>query len=138
MPSLHHDIAHLLDTNVLSELLKPEPDAGVAAWAVGVLKTGIGVVTVEEVRYGLSWKPNERMAEWFEAFLRRGCVVLPVTEEIARCAGDLRGSLRRKGRTRSQADMLIAATASVHGLTVVSRNASDFEGCGIAVLNPFA
>ena len=46
--------------------------------------------------------------------------------------------LKGRGQTSTQADMLIAATAQIHGLTVVTRNVRDFDGCGIAVLNPFS
>ena len=63
--------------------------------------------------------------------------VLPVTGTIARRAGELRAAFAGRGMARSQPDMLIAATAQVHALTLVTRNVRDFDGCGIAVLNPF-
>ena len=84
---------------------------------------------------GLSWHPTARLLAWFDAFVQRH-EVLPVTTDVARCAGALRGQLR--GQTRTQADMLIAATAQIHALTIVTRNVRDFDGCGVAVLNPFA
>jgi predicted nucleic acid-binding protein len=92
---------------------------------------------VEEVIYGLAWKPNPRVRAWFEGFLETYCDVLPATAEIARRAGELRGELQARGQTRSQSDMLIAATAQLHALTLVTRNSDDFEGCGIPQLNPF-
>lgn len=64
-------------------------------------------------------------------------VVLEVTETIGRRAGEMRAVFSQRGQVRSQADMLIAATAQVHALTLVTRNVRDFDGCGIAVLNPF-
>jgi len=63
--------------------------------------------------------------------------VLDITPAVARRAGELRAFLQASGQVRTQADMLIAASAQVHGLTLVTRNTRDFDGCGIAVLNPF-
>lgn len=65
------------------------------------------------------------------------CRVFPITEAVARCAGTLRGQLRAAGETRTQADMLIAATAQVHQLELATRNVRDFRGCGLALLDPF-
>ncbi len=63
--------------------------------------------------------------------------IIPITEAIARRAGELRGEFTMRGIVREQADMFIAATAQVHALTVVTHNIRDFEGCGIGLLNPF-
>lgn len=128
----------LCDTNVLGELSRPQPDAGVVEWAGSVSVILLSVVTVEEVMYGLSWKPRPKTLAWFEGFLEEQCEVLPVTERIARVAGALRGQLQAAGDTRTQADMLIAATAIVHETSVVTRNTGHFEGCGVTVLNPFS
>ena len=73
----------------------------------------------------------------FEQFLSGHCTILPVTADIAKRCGQLRGTLQARGKTRSQADMLIAATAQMHQLTLVTHNARDFEDCGITFLNPF-
>lgn len=128
----------LVDTNVLSELARPKPDPGVVRWAEEIpLPVSLSVVTVEEIHFGLAWRPNTEIRAWFERFLAESCRVLPVTEGIARRAGELRGRLRGDGRTRTQADMLIAATAQAHQLPLATRNVRDFEGCGIPLVNPF-
>ncbi|PSN18132.1 PIN domain-containing protein [filamentous cyanobacterium CCP5] len=128
----------LCDTNIISELCKPQPNPGVIAWSAEVTTIVISVITLEEIIYGLSAKPNTRLQDWFQGFLKTYCQVLPITPEIAQHAGELRGQLRKQGITRTQADMLIAATAQVHNLTLVTRNTRDFENCSIPVLNPFS
>jgi predicted nucleic acid-binding protein len=131
-------VKHLCDTNVLSELVKPRPNQGVLRWAEQVKLIGLSVVVVEEIVFGLNWRPNPRIRSWFDDFLERHCQVLPVTGSIAVRCGELRGDLRAKGQVRTQADMLLAATAAEYGLTLVTRNTRHFEGCGVALLNPFA
>lgn len=129
-------MAYLVDTNVLSELTRRRPDLGVTAWASGVTRLAISVITVDEIHFGLARRPNERIRRWIEAFFQRHSV-LDISAPIAARAGELRGSLAARGSVRHQADMLIAATAQVHQLTVVTRNIKDFDGCGIGLLNPF-
>lgn len=128
----------LVDTNVISELARPRPNPGVLAWASVQSSIALSVVTVEEIFYGLAWKPNQRISEWFEEFLSSRCQVLPVTIEVARQCGRLRGWLTGRGIVRTQADLLIAATAQIHQLTLVTRNVGDFQECAIPLLNPFS
>jgi predicted nucleic acid-binding protein len=101
---------YLVDTNVLSELARAEPRPGVLEWASAVRS---------------------------EAFIDEHCEVVPVTAEIARRAGQLRGDLQARGASRTQADMLIAATAQEHDLILVTRNTRDFDGCALRLLDPF-
>lgn len=127
----------VLDTNIVSELSRRQPNTGVLAWAAAAPNFAISAVTVDEIFFGLARRPNARIADWFEGFLGRH-PVLPVTEAITRRSGELRGGFSARGVVRSQPDMLIAATAQIHALTLVTRNTADFAGCGIPVLNPFS
>ncbi len=127
----------LIDTNILSELAKPKPDPGVLAWASDRTYFAVSAVTIEEMVFGLTHRPKPKFEAFLEEFLATQCQVLPISETIARRAGELRGLLAKRGASRSQPDMLIAATAQVHALTLVTRNTADFAGCGIPVLNPF-
>ena len=127
----------LVDTNLLSELARARPNARVVAWARTVAKISMSVITLEEIQFGLAWRPNPRIQAWFETFVNDHCDVRAVTSEIATIASRLRRQLAARGVPRTQADMLIAATAHVERLTLVTRNVRDFTECGIALLDPF-
>jgi toxin FitB len=130
-------VTFLLDTNVLSELARPSPDGNVTSWVATLDEVVLSVVTLEEIAFGLAARPNARVSAWFDAFLARHSRALDVTPQIARQAGVMRGTFSARGRPRTQADMLIAATAAQHALTLATRNEKDFRDCGIALLNPF-
>ncbi len=127
----------LCDTNIISEEMKPKPDRAVNQWLQNRELIYVSAITVDEIHYSLRLRHMKKRIQWFEILLKERCVVLNVTTEIAKHAGNIRTALGRNGRTRSQADMLIAATARAHGLTLATRNTRDFEGTGIALLNPF-
>ena len=128
----------LLDTNIVAELSRSRPNPVVERWAATVKPPfAFSVVSIEEVRYGLSWRPTQQVEIWFSDFLAGFCDVLPVTEAVARRAGDLRGRFQATGEMRTQADMLIAATALEHQLPLATRNTRDFRGCGVALVKPF-
>lgn len=80
-------------------------------------------------------KPKIQLA--LETILYKYSEILPITPEIAQCAGQWRGRFEQIGQIRTQADMLIAATAHLHQLTVVTRNIRDFRDCEVPLLNPF-
>ena len=103
--------------------------------------------TVAELRKVIAWltgfkaKDLQRLIKskaTFEQFFAEDCRICPVTIEIAKCSGVLRGRFTARGQQRTQADMLIAATAQLHQLTLVTRNIRDFEDCGVALLDPFS
>jgi predicted nucleic acid-binding protein len=128
---------YLFDTNIISELVKKQPNQGVVRFSENLEEIYLSVVSVEEIFFGLSAKRSLRLKKNIENILQTHCIILPINDEIARRAGELRGLLRINGETRTQADMLIAATAQLHQLTIVTRNTKDFDNCGVPVLNPF-
>ncbi|MDX2093015.1 MAG: type II toxin-antitoxin system VapC family toxin [Kofleriaceae bacterium] len=127
----------LTDTNVISELARPRPHPSVVRWVQTQRMLAVSVITVEEIHFGLTAKQNARVQQWFERFFEDHCRVVDVSAQIARHAGILRAQHSTRGRVRSQADMLIAATAAQHGLAVATRNTRDFDDCGVSVVNPF-
>ena len=128
----------LVDTNVLGEVVRPHPAPRVTAWFGALDAIAVSVITVEEIFFGLTAKPSPRVERWLTAFLAQRCTILEVTAAIARHAGVLRGQLAARGKTRAQADLLIAATAALHGVSLATRNVRDFEDCGVLLVNPFA
>jgi predicted nucleic acid-binding protein len=133
-------VTFLVDTNVVSELPKTRPDPGALGWLERHPGLAVSAVTIEELTYGVERARAEargRLREWLAAFEASGVAVLSVDASVAKAAGTLRTSREAMGRRVAQVDMLIAATALVHGRTLVTRNARDFEGCGVRVVNPF-
>ncbi len=129
----------LADTNVVSELARRRPDANVIAFLRRTGPFSLSVVTVEEIAFGVARAPRgkrDKLAVWFERLLAE-TALLEITPQIARAAGELRAARTRAGRPVTPADMLIAATAFVNGLTLLTRNTADFEGCGVTLVDPF-
>ena len=135
----------LLDTNVVSETIQARPHQQVALWIErqSVELTAISVVTLAELREGASINPEERrrkqLADWIDVditswFAER---VLPLKLEVLVDWLAVGRRLRKQGLTRNSADLLIAATARVHNLIVVSRNVRDFAGTGVALYDPW-
>lgn len=132
---------HLLDTNVLSALRKPRLYPRVVAWLCSVPPASLrlSVITLGEVRVGIERKMLSDTAQakalehWYRSLLPfYGDKILAVDLATAERWGEL--GIRQP---LSTADGLIAATALVHDLTLVTRNTSDFEPHGVRVLNPF-
>ena len=128
-------IRYLLDTNIVSELSRPRPNPVLSQWIALANEHAVSTVTLEEIGFGLAWHPNARIERFMNTYFNTASL-LNITPEIAKRCGSLRGEFRRKGISRHQSDMLIAATAQAHNLTLVTRNIRDFDGCGIALLDP--
>jgi predicted nucleic acid-binding protein len=129
----------LLDTVVVSELRKARPNAHVLAWMRGLREADVflSVVTIGEIERGIRKLGDAEFAQaltrWLEDLLRfYGDRILPVTPDIARRWGRLSADLGHEG-----ADLLIAATAASHRLTVATRNARHFAPAGVSVFDPF-
>ncbi len=128
---------YLCDTNIVSELMRRSPNESVRSWSRQINEFTISVITVDELRFGLHRQKLIDRIEWLSGFIEDSCEVLSADYAVAVRAGQVRGELAAKGIVRSQSDMLIAATAWAHNLTLATRNTRDFEGTGIALFNPF-
>jgi predicted nucleic acid-binding protein len=135
----------LLDTNVISEAIKPRPHKSVLAWmaAQSPALTAISIVTQAELWTGIQLTDDDRrrrqLTLWYEKEMPAwlGERILPLTIQILVDWLQTAGELARQGITRDPADLLIASTARIHGLIVVSRNVRDFIGTGIVVYDPW-
>lgn len=132
---------YLLDTNVVSELRKQRPHIGVVAWLKSIddAQFYLSAVTLGEIQAGieLTREQDPGKAKEIEAWLE---LVAGAYNVLSMDAASFRAWARlmhRKSDTLYE-DAMIAATASVHGLTVATRNVNDFKALGLAVFNPFA
>jgi hypothetical protein len=131
---------YLLDTNVVSELRKPKPHGAVLAWFEGLDDTQLhlSAVTIGEIQAGIEITREQDTAkaseieDWLE-MVASSYNVLPMDSTTFRAWALL---MHRRSVTVYE-DAMIAATAKVHGLTVVTRNVSDFKAFGVPLLNPF-
>lgn len=138
-------MSFLLDTNVVSEWMKPYPNPGVITWLdeVDEDRTFLSVVTLTELRYGIERLPSGRrkirLHQWatHDLPLRFEGRFLPINSTVANQCGQVLARSEIIGRRMEVLDALIAATAEIHQLTVVTRNASDFEPIIQSVLNPW-
>ncbi len=126
----------LFDSNVVSEAMKSKPNLQVRQLIDKQTPVFMSVVSVEEIYYGLSYKDARKKWAWFENFVQSCCEILPVTTEIAQQCGILRGRFRQQGITRSQADLLIGATALRHNLIPIFGLSLLISVCSIIISQP--
>jgi len=135
----------LLDTNIISELRRPRPAQRVVAFVAAqpLESLHISSVTLAEIRFGIELVADAgrraELSDWLTHKVRPMFAqrVLPVSEDIMFKWRLLVEEGRKSGHTFSQPDLIIAATALEHGLTVVSRDTADYEKARVPVLNPW-
>ena len=139
-------MSFLLDTNVLSEAGKPRPDAGVMDWLASVDEEQLflSVVSLAELRHGVERLDQGRRKAALDLWLtdqlpaRFDGRLLPIDEGTADRWGHVVAKAQAIGRPIGAMDAFLAATADQHQFTLVTRNLSDFESCGIRLFNPWS
>ncbi|BAU14245.1 plasmid stabilization protein [Leptolyngbya sp. NIES-3755] len=135
----------LLDTNIVSELRKPNCHPIVKQWVnlQPPQSFYLSTVTLAEIRFGISLTKDltfrEELTQWLEETLRPWFSdrTLPVGEDVILVWRQMLESGRKQGYTYGQPDLFIAAIAQLHDLCVVTRNTADFQKSGVPVFNPF-
>ena len=135
----------LLDTNVLSELLRSRPDPAVAAWVDSQPAESlcISAVTQAEMLLGARLLPAGKRRQGLERALAAmfdedfGERILPFDSAVVAAYVDIVAARRAAGRPISQFDAQIAATARHHRSSLATRNTGDFEGCGVSLIDPW-
>lgn len=138
-------MSFLLDTAVVSELVRKSPSTAVLKWIDGQDEASLylSVLTIGELEKGVARLPvsarRNRLLSWVRRDLveRFGGRLLPIDMRTAARWGSVTGESEKRGRPLPVIDCLIAATALVHGLNVATRNIGDFERCGATCINPW-
>jgi len=135
----------VLDTNVLSELMRPAPADNVLRWIASRPATSLSTTTITqaEILHGVLLLPKGKRRDAFDQavqvmfekhFAGR---VMPFDSDAAHAYGRIAAARRRSGRPISQPDAQIAAIARARGCDLATRNVTDFEGCGVEILDPW-
>jgi toxin FitB len=135
----------LLDTCIISELIKLKPDERVMTWLLEQNDSDLYVsaLTFGELQRGIEKLPTSRKKEeinnWVENEMKRRFQnrTLEIDLSVAKTWGKIQGIADKKGKPMPVFDSLIAATGIVHGLTVVTRNVADMEQSGVSLFNPW-
>jgi predicted nucleic acid-binding protein len=135
----------VLDTNVISELWKIEPDSNVLAWidAQMIETLYLSTITIAELRFGLASMPDGKRRRIYQDRLEREVLpaftgrILSFDLDASQAYAQLMARAKQAGKSIGKADGYIAATAAARGLTVATRDTSPFEAAGINVINPW-
>lgn len=137
--------AFLLDTNVVSELMRARPEQRVLDWVAAHMPAELylSAITLGELIRGIAKLPAGRrrstLRRWLDADLRREFEgrIMAFDQSTATIWGDLMGEADRRGRPRAAIDAQIAATARQHDLTLATRNTAEFDGLDLRLVNPW-
>jgi predicted nucleic acid-binding protein len=134
-------VRYLVDANVLSEPTKSTPDKGVVRWLKHYQREiAVDPIILGEIRFGILLLPRGKrrtaLDEWFHGAVQH-IFCLPWDSDTALRWAELLADLRASGTAMPVKDSLIAATALVHALTVVTHNELDFAKAGVEIVNPF-
>jgi toxin FitB len=132
---------YLLDTNVISETARPQPDAKVIRWLSQRATLQLPAIGIYELASGIqrlaAGKKREFLEDWFAELLASDCDVLPFDRSAALSCAALESEARRRGRPIELRDLLILAIAKSQNLSVATRNVEHFRGFGVPVYDPF-
>ena len=135
----------ILDTNIVSELMRLAPEPVVLDWFAQHQNDDLYLTAISEaeLRTGVAIMPPGKRRDQIHAAISLmiaedfACRILPFDSPAARCYAEIASARRAMGRPILEADCQIAAIAQAYGATVATRNVRDFEGCGIEIDNPF-
>ncbi len=135
----------ILDTNVISELMKEEPDLNVKRWVATQNRQdlAITVIAIAEITRGLARLPKgkrrQRLELFFAAFIREAFNgrALPFDERAAFLYGDLSLKREKAGLKIDPVDLMILSIAEDHKASIATRNIKDFKGCGVELMDPW-
>jgi toxin FitB len=133
----------VVDTNVVSEIMRDAPDPHVAAWAAGVGLVHTTAVTLAEIEYGIARLPDGRRRNDLalvasRVFADLGDLVLPFDADAARQYAGIVAGRERAGRPIDVPDAQIAAVCASRGALLATRNIADFDGVGLDLLDPWS
>ncbi|KVF14564.1 type II toxin-antitoxin system VapC family toxin [Burkholderia cepacia] len=136
----------LVDTNVISEPLRREPNAAVIEWldAQNVETLFLAALSLAEIRLGVAVLPEGRRREWLHQSIEQRVLplfrgrILPFDDAASKAYASLRAHARAAGVAIAPSDGFIAGTAEANGLIVATRDVTPFEAMGIRVIDPWA